>query len=183
MRFLPMKPTSNMVCWLSLLWRPSFDLWAGLFILRWVCWSEEKVEGSCPLQKHVRDACWARLWLAQPSALLSVHTEDCSWSLIHTDTQHIIISKLTSYQRLESLSIASLPLIPPESCECVNICINDTKLDILTYISVEENSYFACARASFEGTFPVHAHTPLWSYAGLSCGKMGRACVFPLTSP
>lgn len=62
----PWSSLQNMVCWLSpvmktvLICEPS----AGLFILRWVCRSEEKGVVFHPLHKSIRGARWARLSLA-----------------------------------------------------------------------------------------------------------------------
>lgn len=130
MRFLPIKPTSNMVSWLSLLWRPSFDLWAlcrPIYIEMSVPIGRKEGR-SHPLQKRIRGACWARLPLADRLSVTlrtQVHRVDL---LLMTRAQrhhsdedcscrwHEKISKLTSYQRLESLSTASLRLIPQGSC-------------------------------------------------------------------
>lgn len=75
MRFLPTKPTSNTVCWLSLLWRPSFDLWAlcrPIHIEMSV--SIRRKRSRLPSSSETRQRCLlGTTVISWPSVSLSVH--------------------------------------------------------------------------------------------------------------
>lgn len=93
-------------------------------------------------------------------------------------TSILVTFKLTSYQRLESLSTVSLPLTPPGSCKGDNTNTNDAEV-------IQERSPTSCHRnlnvnmPHLEELFP-HMLALLLGFVQGSLVVEGRGLVCPL---